>query len=64
MPAAACSKLCSNVSAWSGVFAIGVVSVGNCFCRVPYTKNVNRFDKRKWFHIKKRQTADDILQKI
>ena len=39
MHAAARSKLCSRVSAWVGAFAksaiIGVVGVGNCFCRVP-----------------------------
>ena len=41
MSAAACSRLCSSVSAWLGVFArqnhyvIGVVGVGNCFCGVP-----------------------------
>ena len=38
MPAVTRSRLCSSVSAWAGAFArivIGVVGVGNCFCRVP-----------------------------
>ena len=39
MPAAARSKLCSSVSAWSGVFASMAMHrrsrVVNCFCGVP-----------------------------
>ena len=37
MPAGARSKLCSSVSAWSGVFVsiAYVIGVSNCFCGVP-----------------------------
>ena len=37
VPVGACSRLCSRVSTWVGVFAdayvIGVVRVCNCLCR-------------------------------